>query len=151
MPRPTTATVANSGSDAFVGVVTLSDTNGFRLDAVGSQGIDFTYTGTYVLNNDGGMTIDQNSGSVLPSIAVSSFRSARDIVVETDAISLGHRSRLQDDLTKGRLAILGFPWLKKLPSIEMGVAWKRERTLPPAARTFVDLIRARVRKARAME
>ena len=100
---------------------------------------------------DDGMTIDQNSGSVLPSIAVSSFRSARDIVMQTDAVSLGHRSRLQDDLTKGRLAILGFPWLKKLPSIEMGVAWKRERTLPPAARTFVDLIRARVRKARAME
>ena len=100
---------------------------------------------------DGGMTIDQNSGSVLPSIAVSSFRSARDIVVETDAISLGHRSRLSADLESGRVAILHLSWLKKLPSIEMGVAWKRERTLPPAARTFVDLIRTRVRKARAME
>jgi len=96
---------------------------------------------------DGGMTIDRNSGTVLPSIAVSSFRSARDIVLETDAVSIGHRSRLLEDLKAGRLAILHFPWLKKLPSVDMGIAWKRERTLPPAARTFVDLIRKRVRKA----
>ena len=50
----------NSGSDAFVGVVTLSDQNGFRLDAVGNQGIDFTYTGSYVVNADGGITISIN-------------------------------------------------------------------------------------------
>ncbi len=100
---------------------------------------------------DSGMTVDQSGGSVLPSIAVSSFRSARDIVVETDAVSIGHRSRLLDDLKAGRVAVLDFPWLKKLPSIDMGVAWKRERTLPPAARAFIDLIRKRVRKARAME
>jgi hypothetical protein len=53
----------NSGSDAFVGVVTLpepvslSEANGFRLDAVGNSGVEFTYTGTYMLNADGGMTI----------------------------------------------------------------------------------------------
>jgi hypothetical protein len=50
----------NSGSDAFVGVVTLSAPDGFRLDAVGNQGIDFTYTGTYTLAADGGMTISVN-------------------------------------------------------------------------------------------
>jgi hypothetical protein len=50
----------NSGSDAFVGVVTLSAPDGFRLDAVGNQGIDFTYTGTYTLVADGGMTIQVN-------------------------------------------------------------------------------------------
>ena len=47
----------NSGSDAFVGVVTLSTQNGFRLEAVGNQGIDFTYNGTYVVSSDGGITI----------------------------------------------------------------------------------------------
>lgn len=53
---------ANSGSDAFVGVVTLGDSGAFRLDAVGNQGIDFTYVGNYTLTQtagqtDGGMTI----------------------------------------------------------------------------------------------
>lgn len=47
----------NSGSDAFVGVVTLSAQGAFRLDAVGSQGIDFSYVGTYTLNSEGGMTV----------------------------------------------------------------------------------------------
>lgn len=100
---------------------------------------------------DGGMTVDQGSGTVLPSIAVSSFRSARDIVMATDAVSLGHRSRLLEDLKAGHLAILRLPWLKKLPSIDMGIAWKRERTLPPAASSFVDLIRRGVRRAIAVE
>ncbi len=56
---------SNSGSDAFVGVVTLTAQGGFRLDAVGSQGqssagnqsMDFTYLGSYTLAANGGMTI----------------------------------------------------------------------------------------------
>ncbi len=47
----------NCGSDSFVGVVTLSTGGGFRLDATGNQGIDFSYVGTYTLSSDGGMTI----------------------------------------------------------------------------------------------
>lgn len=48
---------SNAGSDSFVGTVTLSAPNGFRLDAVGNQGADFSYIGTYSLSQDGGMTI----------------------------------------------------------------------------------------------
>ena len=48
---------SNSGSDAFVGVVTLGQQNAFRLDATGSSGADFAYSGTYTLAADGGMTI----------------------------------------------------------------------------------------------
>ena len=50
----------NSGSDAFTGVVTLSAQGGFRLDAVGSDGADFSYSGSYTLAQDGGMTISIN-------------------------------------------------------------------------------------------
>ena len=31
--------------------------NGFTLDAVGSQGIPFTFSGTYVLADDGGLAL----------------------------------------------------------------------------------------------
>ena len=48
---------SNCGSDAFVGVVTLTPQGGFRLDATGSQGTDFAYIGTYALSADGGITI----------------------------------------------------------------------------------------------
>ena len=48
---------SNSGSDTFVGTVTLTAQGGFRLDAVDNQGSDFAYVGTYTLAADGGMTL----------------------------------------------------------------------------------------------
>ncbi len=48
---------SNAGTDAFVGVVTLTPQFRFTLDATGNSGADFTYTGTWVLADDGGMTI----------------------------------------------------------------------------------------------
>ncbi len=48
----------NSGSDAFVGTAVLTAPNGFRLDAVGNDGQDFSYQGTYTLAPDGGLTIN---------------------------------------------------------------------------------------------
>ena len=99
---------------------------------------------------DAGLTVDQASGTLLPSIAVSSFRNARDIVAETDAISIGHISQIEEGLTAGRLATLDLPWLKA-PTVEMGIAYKRERTLPPAARTFIGLIRKKMRAATQAE
>jgi hypothetical protein len=47
----------NSGSDAFSGTVTLSLQGGFRLDAVGSRGVDFTYTGSWTASQDGSIVI----------------------------------------------------------------------------------------------
>ena len=47
----------NCGSDSFVGTVTLGSGGAFRLDAVGSNGQDFSYIGTYTLSVDGGMSI----------------------------------------------------------------------------------------------
>ncbi|MCK5941609.1 MAG: hypothetical protein KAI24_06545 [Planctomycetes bacterium] len=48
---------SNSGSDTFVGTVTLTPQGGFRLDATGNTGADFSYIGTYALAADGGLTI----------------------------------------------------------------------------------------------
>ena len=40
---------------------------------------------------------------------------------------------------------------KRLPVAEMGIAHKRERTLPPSARTFISLIRKRMRAIERQE
>lgn len=45
----------NAGSDAAVGTLTLTAQGGFRIDMIGSQGIDFSYSGTFTLSQDGGM------------------------------------------------------------------------------------------------
>lgn len=58
----------NAGSDAAVGELQLTAQGGFRLDMVGSAGtgggggVDFTYTGTFTLSQDGGMVL-QVSGT----------------------------------------------------------------------------------------
>lgn len=96
---------------------------------------------------DTGLTIDPATGGLLPSIAVSSFRNAREIVERSDAISIGHASQIRDGLERGRLAQLTLPWVKKLPVVEMGVAYKRDRTLPPVARAFIALVRKHMRSA----
>lgn len=96
---------------------------------------------------DTGLTVDPASGGLLPSIAVSSFRNAREIVERTDAISLGHRRPLAEAIAAGRLVELALPWVRKPPSVEMGVAYKRERSLPPVARTFIAGIRRHMRAA----
>jgi DNA-binding transcriptional LysR family regulator len=94
---------------------------------------------------DSGFTVDPVTGDILPSIAVSSFRLGLEIVSDTDAISLGHLSQIEDGIAAGRLALLDLTWRSRRPVAEMGVAYKRERTLPPAARTLINLIRKRVR------
>src|SRR5262245_623360 len=47
----------NNGSDSFVGTLSLTAQGAFRLDAVGHQGIDFSYTGTYTATADGRLTL----------------------------------------------------------------------------------------------
>ena len=94
---------------------------------------------------DPGFTVDSTTGDLLPSIAVSSFRFGLEIVMGTDAISLGHMSQIESGIAAGHLAVLDLPWRRGAPAGEMGVAYKRERTLPPAARTLIGLSRKRVR------
>ena len=51
---------ANSGSDVFVGTVTLTSGGGFRLDGIGNSGQDFSYVGSYTAALDGGLTLSIN-------------------------------------------------------------------------------------------
>ncbi len=94
---------------------------------------------------DAGLTADPVTGDLLSSIAVSSAGNAAEIVAGTDSLSIGHVGKVKEGVADGRFAILNLPWRKALPSAEMGVAYKRERTLPPSARTFINLIRKRIR------
>ncbi|MEI7871299.1 MAG: LysR family transcriptional regulator [Alphaproteobacteria bacterium] len=94
---------------------------------------------------DSGFTVDSTTGDILPSIAVSSFSLGLEIVAGTDAISLGHISQLKDGIAAGRLALLDLPWRTRPPVAELGIAYKRDRTLPPVGRTLINLIRKRVR------
>jgi DNA-binding transcriptional LysR family regulator len=99
----------------------------------------------YMQDIDPGLTIDQTTGNVLPSIAVASCRLMFDMVEASDAICIGLLSQVEDRLAHGRLAVLELPWRKKPPGAEFGIAWRRDRTLPPSARTLVSLIRKRMR------
>jgi DNA-binding transcriptional LysR family regulator len=96
---------------------------------------------------DDGLSIEPVTGDLLPSIAVSSFRVVRDLVAGTDAFGIGHLSQIDDDMKTKQFAVLDLPWRSKPPTAQMGVAYKRERTLSPAARSFIGLIRKRVRAA----
>lgn len=95
---------------------------------------------------DPGHTVDPATGDILPSIAVSSFFVAREIVAGTDAISIGHASQIRDGVAARRLALLQVSDRANPPAAEFGVAWKRDRTLPPAARTLIELIRKCLRE-----
>jgi DNA-binding transcriptional LysR family regulator len=95
---------------------------------------------------DAGLTLDAITGDAQPSIAVLSFRASRQIAAETDGLSIGYLSEISSEIAAGRLAVLRLPWRTKPPTAEMGIAYKRERTLPPAARTFIGLIRKKMRR-----
>ncbi len=58
----------------------------------------------FIADVDSGVRIDERAGGVLPSISVSSFRSAIDIVAGTDAISLGHPTQIAEGLATGASA-----------------------------------------------
>ncbi|MBS0518018.1 MAG: LysR family transcriptional regulator [Proteobacteria bacterium] len=99
---------------------------------------------------DSGASIDTTTGSILPSIAVSSCRSMFEIAAATDAITLGHPSQIEADLAGGRLAILDVPAKEKV-FVDFAVVYKRERTLIPAAKTFIALLRRRLRQIERKE
>jgi DNA-binding transcriptional LysR family regulator len=94
---------------------------------------------------DAGLTVDSITGDILPSIAVASCRLMYEMVEQTDAISIAHISQVRTAIAAGRLAVLELPWRKRPPSGQFGIAYKRDRTLPPAARSFIGLIRKRMR------
>ncbi len=55
---------SRAGADAAVGKVTIGNSGGFRLEAVGAGGVDFTYTGSLTLADDGRIELTMDGVSV---------------------------------------------------------------------------------------
>lgn len=94
---------------------------------------------------DPGMTVDSATGSIIPSIAVSSCRLMYEIVAASDAVSVAHPSQVRKDVESGRLVLFDLPWLKTGPAARFGMIHRQDRTLPPSGRLLLDAVRKVVR------
>lgn len=85
------------------------------------------------------MLIDAVNGDIAPIVSTTSIAAAREIVRRTDGVGLATRVQLQDDLQRGRLAVLDVDW----PGVSTayGIVSLRERTLSPAAQAFAEMVR----------
>jgi DNA-binding transcriptional LysR family regulator len=84
--------------------------------------------------------IDPESGDFLPAITVNSLDLARLIATESDALFPGTASMIAPDIAAGRLTRLDF-WIPAMTTT-YGFVYLRNRTLSPAARAFMDALRA---------
>jgi DNA-binding transcriptional LysR family regulator len=84
--------------------------------------------------------IDKATGDFMPPVTTSALRIAREIVLHSDAISIGIRSQIAGELADGRLAVIDFhpPWLVT----NYGFVYLRNRSLSPAAMAFMEEMRA---------
>jgi len=82
---------------------------------------------------------DAGDAEYLPPILVNSFVAARLIARESDAIVTGTAATLADDIANGYLVALDC----FVPGMEtrQGCLHLRDRTLSPAARLFIDMLR----------
>ena len=99
-------------------------------------------------------SVDPRTGDMNPPIVTSSGYAAREIIKHGDGLGLFTEPQVREDVAAGRLAMLetGFP----VPSTGYAIVWPRSRTLTPAARDFIECVRAaeaelagRVRRPRA--
>jgi DNA-binding transcriptional LysR family regulator len=83
---------------------------------------------------------EQASGRFRPRIVVGATSAARDVVLGSDALAVSLPGLIGDALSEGRLALLPveLPWLR----LNYGFIWRRGRTLAPAAKAFMDRVRA---------
>jgi DNA-binding transcriptional LysR family regulator len=83
---------------------------------------------------------DSESGDFMPAVTVNSLDLGRLIAMESDALFPGTESMVAHDVAAGRLVRLDF----QLPVMvtTYGFVYLRDRTLSPAARAFMDELRA---------
>jgi DNA-binding transcriptional LysR family regulator len=101
--------------------------------------------GSWMQVADSGMTVDVATGSVIPSIAVSSCRLMYEIVAASDTISVAHPSQVRTAVENGRLVLFDLPWLKTGPAARFGMIHRQDRTLPPSGRLLLDAVRKVIR------
>jgi DNA-binding transcriptional LysR family regulator len=84
--------------------------------------------------------LDPESGEFMPAVTVNSLDLARLIAMESDALFPATASMLAADVAAGRLVRLDF----RIPPMATtyGFVYLRDRTLAPAARAFMDELRA---------
>jgi DNA-binding transcriptional LysR family regulator len=90
-----------------------------------------------------------NGGHFAPQILVNSIATARLIARESDAVVPGTAAILADDVAAGRLVILS----ADAPAMrtDAGVFYLRGRSLAPAARAFIEVLRAVEAEAQAAD
>lgn len=75
-----------------------------------------------------------------PRIVVDTLAAARDVVIASDALAVTLPTLIADELARGVCALLppALPWLR----LNYGFVWKRGRTLSPAAKKLMNIVRA---------
>lgn len=83
--------------------------------------------------------IDPHTGFKIPSVEVDDFTIARNITLESDAVSASMILQIKPWLESGELEVLPFraPWLKT----KYGFISRRDRMLSPAAKAFMSNVR----------
>ena len=87
----------------------------------------------------GRLDVDPLSGDIMPHITVTSISSMREIVMRTDGIGLCASQQIERELAARRLNTLDVDF--ELPSSGYGIVSLRGRSMSPAARTFVQILR----------
>ena len=84
--------------------------------------------------------IEKSTGEFIPSVTVKILNTAKEVVVNSDAISIGIRSQIAKELSGGSLAVIDFhpPWLVTNYSF----VYLRNRSLSPAALAFMEEMRS---------
>jgi DNA-binding transcriptional LysR family regulator len=84
--------------------------------------------------------IDKSTGEFIPSVTVKILNTAKEIVVNSNAVSIGIRRQIAKELSGGSLAIVDLhpPWLVT----NYGFVYLRTRSLSPAALAFMEEVRS---------
>jgi DNA-binding transcriptional LysR family regulator len=83
--------------------------------------------------------VDHLTGDIVPRIATTSLQAMRELVQRTDGIGLCPPSEVRPDVLAGRLALLDTDF--EIPHTEYGMVWLKGRSLSPAARAFMAILR----------
>ena len=83
--------------------------------------------------------IDPDTGFKVPSIEVDDFTIARNIVLESDAVSASMALQIEPWIRSGELEVLRFR--APLFKTRYGFITRRDRLLSPATKMFMDLVR----------
>ena len=91
--------------------------------------------------------LDESTGFLLPAVEIDNFNLARGIIAGTHAIGVTAPIQIESQLSSGQLVLLDYPrpWIAP----EYGFIYRKHRSLSPAAREFMNLIREHESQAMA--